>query len=232
MISVIIPTFNEAACIKKTVQALWNNDIHQCITEILIADGGSSDATCSEAQSEGVTTLLCPVKGRAAQMNYAASSAKGNILYFLHADTLPPVGFTNHIVTTLEQGHIAGCFMLAFDHSHWFLEANCWFTRFNFNYFRFGDQSLFIGKDAFMKCGGFSEKHIVLEDQEIIHRIKRLGKFSVVKIPVMTSARKYLDNGIFKTQGIFYLIYAMYKMRFPQRQLLSTYRKLMRQNKL
>jgi len=232
MISVIIPTYNEATHIAPTIQTLWRHDEAKLITEIIIADGGSTDGTIKYGLSEGVRVLSCPRKGRAAQMNHGAEAANGSILYFLHADTLPPAGFTTDIIAAVQREFLAGCFRLAFDHPHWFLKANCWFTRFDYNALRFGDQSLFIQKDRFFQCGGFCEKHIVMEDQEIIRRIRKKGKFTVMKKPVITSARKYLDNGIYKTQGIFYLIYAMYKLGFSQQHLVSTYRKLIRQDKL
>jgi rSAM/selenodomain-associated transferase 2 len=232
MISVIIPTYNEATHIAPTIQTLWRHNEANLITEIIIADGGSMDGTIEYGLSEGVRILSCPRKGRAAQMNHGAEAANSRILYFLHADTLPPSGFTTDIIAAVKSGFQAGCFRLAFDHPHWFLKANCWFTQFDFNYFRFGDQSLFIKKDLFIRCGGFCEKHIVMEDQEIIRRIHSMEKFTILKKPVITSARKYLDNGVYKTQSIFYLIYAMYKLGFSQQQLVNTYRKLIRQDKL
>jgi len=232
MISVIIPTYNEATHIAPTIQTLWRHNEANLITEIIIADGGSTDGTIEYGLSEGVRILSCPRKGRAAQMNHGAEAANSRILYFLHADTIPPVGFSNDILRAVQKGYNAGCYRLGFDHQHWFLRVHCWFTRFDFNCFRFGDQSLFIKKDIFSRCGGFCEKHMVLEDQEIMHRIRKKGKFIVIKKQVITSARKYLDNGIFKTQGIFYLIYAMYQLGFSQQRLLGTYRKLIRQDKL
>ena len=78
----------------------------------------------------------------------------------------------------IEKKYAGGCFRLAFDYQHWFLKTNCWFTRFDMNAIRFGDQSLFVRKDVFEKCGGFDEKLLMMEDQEIIHRIKKYGKFN------------------------------------------------------
>ncbi len=232
MISVIIPTFNEAAHIKATIEKLWEYDEGRLINEIIIADGGSADDTVVIANSIGLKAVISPKKGRSAQMNYGASLATENILYFLHADTIPPKNFTADILRAIENGYGAGCFMLSFDYDHWLLKANCWFTRFDIDAVRFGDQSLFVKKEIFKKAGGFDEKHIVLEDQHIIKQLKKVCRFTIVKKPMLTSARKYLENGIYKTKGTFYLIYFMYRVGFSQQKLVDTYRKLIKQNKV
>jgi GT2 family glycosyltransferase len=121
---------------------------------------------------------------------------------------------------------------LQFDRAHWFLKVNAWFTRFDYNAFRFGDQSLFVLKDVFIKAGGFNEKLIVMEDQEIIHRLKKYGKFNVMPQSVITSARKYIKNGIYKMQGIFFLIYVLYKIGTPQNKLTALYSRLIKQDKV
>jgi rSAM/selenodomain-associated transferase 2 len=232
MISVIIPVYNEESCIKATIDHLWEYDEDKLVKEIIIVDGGSTDKTLEKAMSEGVTVLSSPKKGRAAQMNFGASSARCEILYFLHADTVPPKGFSGDILRAYNKQSAAGCFMLSFDHDHWFLKANCWFTRFNVDSIRFGDQSLFVTKATFTETGSFCEKHMVLEDQDIIRRIKKTKRFVVIKRPVFTSARKYLENGVYKTQAIFFIIYFMYRLGFSQQKLVATYRKLIRQDKL
>ena len=154
MISVIIPTYNEEEQIRNTIRQLWANDHSNQIGEIIVSDGGSSDDTLAIARSEGVSALLSPKKGRSAQMNYGASRATQGILFFLHADTTPPADFTADISEAVLEGFDAGCYRLCFDHPHWFLRANCWFTRFDVNAFHYGDQSLFIKRDLFEKLNG------------------------------------------------------------------------------
>ncbi len=232
MISVIIPTFNEEEHITETIQKIVLADKAKLIKEIIIADGGSTDRTVANATSAGATVVTGSKKGRAAQMNFGASLSTSGILYFLHADTSPPDNFTNDITDAIEQGYGAGCFMLSFDHAHWFLQANCWFTQFDVDAIRFGDQSLFVTRNMFIKAGGFSEKLQVMEDQELISRLKKNTAFAIIKKPVLTSARKYLENGIYRTQGIFFLIYLLYRLGYSQRRLVTIYRKLIRQDKL
>ena len=231
MISVIIPTLNEGDHIGATIRYLRESDSPGFLTEIIVVDGGSSDNTIKESQEAGTHQMLISAKkGRSAQMNLGASHAKGDILYFLHADTLPPVSFSSDIAKAVKSGFQAGCFRLSFEHKHWFLKANCWFTRFDVDAFRFGDSSLFVSRDLFIRASGFSEKHLLLEDQEIIWRLKRFCHFVIIKKPVITSARKYLQNGIYKTQGIYFLIYLMYRLGVNQQKLGSTYRKLVKQD--
>jgi hypothetical protein len=84
----------------------------------------------------------------------------------------------------------------------------------------------------FKTINGFNETLIVMEDQEIIRRIEKYEPFKVIKKPVTTSARKYLDNGIYKTQFIFFYIWTLYYLGFSQETLVRTYRKLMYQDKV
>ena len=232
MISIIIPTFNEAVAIRATIRTLWAHDEGHLIEQIIVSDGGSTDGTVEAASAEGVVVIRSPRKGRSAQMNVGATQATGSLLYFLHADTVPPKGFTQDIAEAVQNGFFAGCYRLAFDYDHWFLNANCWFTRFDVDAVRFGDQSLFVTKKAFAAVGGFCEKHIVLEDQHLVKKLKQNVRFTVLKKPVHTSARKYRENGVYKTQGIFFLIYFLYRLGYPQQKLVSTYRRLIRQNKI
>ncbi|MGB8190737.1 MAG: TIGR04283 family arsenosugar biosynthesis glycosyltransferase [Chitinophagaceae bacterium] len=231
MISIIIPAYNETDQIAQTISRTREASGSQEI-EIIVADGGSSDSTLLLARAAGAMAFTSEKKGRAAQMNKGASMASGEILYFLHADSIPPKNFTGQIMEAINQGAVSGCFRLAFDHDHWFLKANAWFTRFNVNAIRFGDQSLFVKKEVFHKSGGFREDLIMMEDQEIIHRLKKHGKFSVMNDVVITSARKYLDNGIYRMQAIFFRIWALYYLGYSQEYLLTLHKKLIRKNKL
>ena len=231
MFSIIIPTYNEAGQIAQTIRKTRAaNGKHEA--EIIVVDGGSTDDTINIAQQCGASVVTNERKGRAAQMNKGASVAKHNILYFLHADSIPPNNFTTQILRAYKDGAKSGCFRLAFDYDHWFLKANAWFTRFNVNAVRFGDQSLFVTKNIFQKSGGFREDLLMMEDQEIIHRIKKHGRFKVMNDYVTTSARKYLDNGIYRLQAIFFRIWFLYYLHYPQERLLKLHRKLVRKYKL
>ena len=230
MVSVVIPTYNEANHIAQTIhkiRASGRRDV-----EIIVVDGGSTDATISVVRNAGVHALISNRKGRAVQMNKGAAVATGEVLYFLHADTVPPAGFVPQILDAHQKGAVGGCFRLSFDYDHWFLKAHAWFSRFNVNAIRFGDQSLFVSKKVFHECGGFREDLLVMEDHEIVQRLSKCGKFEVMNDTIVTSARKFLDNGIFRTMGAFYRIWILYYLGYPQERLVKSYRQWIKNPKL
>lgn len=232
MISIIIPTYNEETVIGKLITHLQNDEDGKNIVEIIVSDGGSKDATEQRVMATGVTFLKSQKKGRAAQMNAGAAIAKAPILYFLHADSFPPAGFTTAIMQKIREGYGSGCYRLQFDYNHWFLELNCWFTRFDVNAFRFGDQSLFVKREVFAQINGFDENLHVFEDQEIISRVRKYCRFKVLPDTIITAARKYHDNGVYRTQAIYFLLYFMYKFGYSQEHMINKYRSLIKQDKL
>lgn len=227
-ISILIPARNEAAQLPALLEFLLAAPGREHLREIILSDGQSSDNTVDIARSFGVRIVLNPCPGRALQMNSAAAVAGGDILYFLHADSLPPRDFIPQIIDKIGKGYDAGCFRLKFDHPHWFLRVNAWFTRFNVNAIRFGDQSLFIRKNLFDSIGGFREDLIIMEDQEIVYRIVKKGKFGIISDYVITSARKYRVNGVYRMQAIFFYLYFSYLFGQNQQKLIAKYRKHIR----
>ncbi|KAA9332303.1 glycosyltransferase [Hymenobacter busanensis] len=232
-VSIIIPTYQEAGCIGPLIHYLRQAGADTSDVEIIVADGQSTDGTATVAADAGARVVSCPQRGRATQMNHGAAQAQGQLLYFLHADTFPPAGFLAAIRAALGAGDYgSGCFRLRFDHPHWFLRLSAWFTRFPVELVRFGDQSLFVRREVFAQAGGFRTDMVLLEDQEIIPRLRRYGRFRLLPAPVVTSARKYLDNGIFRLQGIFLLLCVLYRLGVSQSKLRAVYRALVQQDKI
>ncbi|MGB5821403.1 MAG: TIGR04283 family arsenosugar biosynthesis glycosyltransferase [Saonia sp.] len=206
-ISVIVPVLNEEEHVGKLLTYLKKNvGSKKNIREVLIVDGGSLDHTVTIASNLGATVLLSK-KGRAKQMNYGARHAKGEILYFLHVDTLPPKNFDGFVLKATANGHNSGCFRMEFDSNHWMLKVFAWFTKMNHKICRGGDQSLFITKELFTKTKGFNEEYIIYEDNEFIGRLYKMTNFKVLPQRVQTSARKYEKNGLLRLQYHFGIIH-------------------------
>jgi rSAM/selenodomain-associated transferase 2 len=228
MISIIIPTVNNARQLNYLLGYLRRIPFVEYITEIIVSDGNSSDRTLEVAQSyDDVRIIQNPVENKAMQMNAGAKAATGTILYFLHPDTMPPRDFAYEIVNHYENGYVGGCFRLQYDHTHWLLRLNGWFTRFNLNLFRSGNQSLFVQRNLFNALGGFREDHVLLEEQELMRRITASGKFVVIPRYITSSAKKYVENGIFRLQWIYVYIYTLYTFGVSQSQLMRMYEYLL-----
>ncbi len=224
LISIIIPTYNEVGNISHLISAIRTSTIG-VEYEIIVADGGSTDGTLQEVLLSKAKLVKSSVKGRGAQLNYGAKSASGEILFFLHADSQPPINLLHHIQNAVEEGYDAGCFRLKFDSSNWFLRANAWLTRFNIDAVRFGDQGLFVTRELFEKTGGYRNDMVVLEDQEMVKRLRRFGaRFKVIPDYITTSARKYIDNGPVKLQFAFLLVWINHQRGKSQKELVRIYK--------
>ena len=225
MISIIIPVYNEANTIGKLLSHIIDNSYKENISEIIVIDGGSTDGTpeilasqinteykqSSIAKNSEKSTHLIrfinSAKGRSVQMNLGAKNATGTILYFLHADSLPPKKFDRLIINEIEKGNLAGCFKMKFDHSHWWLRLASWLTRFEWRACRGGDQSQFISRELFEEIGGFNEDFIIYEDNILINELYKRKQFVVIQEWITTSARLYEHKGIWNLQYHFWTIY-------------------------
>jgi rSAM/selenodomain-associated transferase 2 len=194
-VSVVVPTLNEAAVLGRTLEALPTG-----FAEVVVADGGSTDATVAIAREHGARVTASP-PGRGPQMNAGAAAAKGDVLLFLHADTVLPTDAPARIAAALaEAGAVAGAFRLGIDSSDPRLRliARAANLRTRLTGVPYGDQALFVRRDAFDAAGGFPDVPI-MEDVELGRRLKRLGRIVVVPARVRTSARRWEREGIVRT---------------------------------
>lgn len=208
MISIIIPILNEAKHIEKLLFHLIDNASLQNIQEIIVVDGGSTDGSQKIVEKLDLKVkLIHSKKGRAKQMNIGANVSKGDILYFLHADSFPPTRYDNYIIEEVRQNNQAGCFRLTFDNNHWWLRLASWLTQFSWRACRGGDQSQFITKALFEDIGGFDESFTIYEDNILINELYRRKQFVVINKKIKTSDRLYKRHGIWKLQYHFWAIY-------------------------
>ncbi|WKN40965.1 TIGR04283 family arsenosugar biosynthesis glycosyltransferase [Tunicatimonas pelagia] len=224
-ISVIIPTYNEAENIGGLVHHLLNNR-NRFLAEVIVCDGGSPDDTVAKAEAAGANVLHSPQKGRATQMNHAASQARGDVLYFVHADTLPPQNYLRNISNYVQQGYTSGSYRSHFEDEHPLLKINEFFTRFNWITCRGGDQTLFVTRCHFEQLGGYDEYYTVMEDFDFIRRSRKTGKFVVMPDATLISARKYRDNHYLRVNVANGIVFLMYRLGFSPGTLLNTYKKM------
>lgn len=222
-ISVIIPTFNEADNIRPLVEAVRTYG-GQAVTQILVIDGGSSDQTVALAQQAGATVRRSPASGRAAQMNYGASIATGEVLYFVHADVQLNPAFAADITEAVRAGYEAGCYRFRFNSDKPMLRFNSYGTRFEGLMSRGGDQTLFITRSLFDRLGGFNERYVIMEDFDIIVRIRQVARFRIIPKDVLVSARKYETNSWLRVQLANLTAFSMFFLKVSPQRIARTYK--------
>ena len=197
------------------------------IKEIVVVDGGSSDDTVNIARNFTVSVAVSPLKGRASQMNYGASLAAGDIFYFVHADTLPPIGFSEDIINSIQKGNSIGRFCTRFSSNNLMLKCNAFFTRFDLFVCYGGDQTLFIKRELFETLNGFDDSMRIMEDYDIVMRAKQKDKYGIILKDVLVSARKYETNNWWQVQKANFTIVQMFKKGASQEEMATKYKKML-----
>lgn len=226
-ISIIIPTLNEEGNIKRLVDYLQILPHQHFLQEIIISDGGSTDNTVVQAQKTGAKVLCAPTRGRAVQMNYGAAKAKGDILYFIHADVLPPETCLFDIVQAVKAGQYVGCFAYDFDSTSTLLKFNAFLTTFKWLASGGGDQTFYIPKQIFEELECFDESLPIMEDFDFVKRAKKKYPFHLLPQRVLVSARKYEHNHYLKVQLVNVLVFSLFRMGVSPYKLAKWYRDLL-----
>ncbi len=225
-ISIIIPTFNEAKDILLLIRYL-NKNSNDLVAEIIVSDGASNDETLLLAGSAGATTLSSPQKGRAAQMNYGASLATGDILYFVHADTVPPTSFATDIIKAVENGFDCGRYRTKFDSKKYLLHCNAFFTRFDWFICYGGDQTLFITKKLFDALQGFNATMAIMEEYDLTTRAKQIGRYKIFTKATLVSARKYSGRSWWQVLMANRKAVQLFKKGASQNKIVHTYKTML-----
>ncbi|MEL6922687.1 MAG: TIGR04283 family arsenosugar biosynthesis glycosyltransferase [Bacteroidota bacterium] len=224
--SVIIPTLNEAENITRLVHRLRDGGSDH-LTEVIVVDAGSADDTQHLAKAAGATVLCADCRSRARQMNLGAAAARGELLYFVHGDTLPPPDYMNNIQSALTDGYPIGCFRFRFNSNRSLLKINSFMTRFNRMFVRGGDQSLYVTREVFDQLGGYREDFIIMEEYDFIEKAQKNYPFRIIPNEVLVSARKYDHNSYLKVQIANATVFTMYRLGFSQQRLKATYRRML-----
>jgi rSAM/selenodomain-associated transferase 2 len=191
-VSIIIPTWNEAAGIAKAIRDLRAQKPH----EIIVVDGGSTDATVEQAKEADCVLFSQP--GRAFQMNAGASWASGDFLLFLHADCRLEAGALRAIERTLARPTIlAGCFSMRVEAGGWGFRSidACGTARVRWTGIVYGDQGLFMRRSDFPHLGGFPPIRF-MEDVFFSQKLARRGRIVVLPQKIYVSPRRWQKVGL------------------------------------
>lgn len=219
-ISIIIPTLNEEDFLQRTLAHLAV--LNPPPKEILIVDGGSQDHTLEIARQAGISPLVSEKAGRSIQMNLGAKAAKGDILCFVHADTLVPDDLALIIEKTLADPTIAGggfiSLMSGQDKTRWGVSLHNYLKTYYaplifrpqlfFKGLRilFGDQVIFCRRSDFWNCGGFDVQLPIMEDADLCIKLLEYGRIYLVDRVVQSSDRRVAKWGWLKANAIYFYI--------------------------
>jgi rSAM/selenodomain-associated transferase 2 len=223
---VIIPTLNEAKTIARVIDAVRAAD-----SQILVADGGSSDGTPAIAQAAGAAVIQAP-RGRAAQQNAAVRHALGRVLLFLHADTRLPADYPAQVFETLMDPAVAaGAFRFKtdWDRPGMRLIERAAHLRAMLFQLPYGDQGLFMPKTVFDRAGGFPLVPAA-EDLLLVRQLKKLGRIALARGAAVTSARRWRTIGIWRATLRNYLIAGGCLAGIDPRHLAPLYRSRLNRN--
>ena len=206
-LSIILPTLNEAPHLAATLAAARDDGVK----EIIVVDGGSTDTT-REVAAAHADLVISAARGRSVQMNAGAARATGDILLFLHADTLLPAGFAAAVQAACTAADVVGGrFDVALEPSSPLL----WLTetlinlRSRLSRLATGDQAIFVRRDAFVRLGGYAAIPL-MEDLELSRRLKRAGRIACLRTRVTTSSRRWCRDGVVRTILLMWTIRLLY----------------------
>ena len=220
-LSIIIPALNERTVIGPTLACLQaaRGRGH----EVILVDGGSSDGTPAQCAGR-VDRLLFSAGGRARQMNAGAARAQGDVLLFLHADTLAPDDLDRLIAAALSQGPGWGHFDVRLSGRQPLLRLveRLMNLRARVSGIATGDQGLFVPRDWFIRLGGFPDQPL-MEDIVFSKRLKRLGRPHCLRHRLLTSSRRWENHGVVRTVLKMWWLRAAFFLGVPATRLARLY---------
>jgi len=206
VLSIVVPTLDEESSIATTLQALA--PLRERGVEVILSDGGSRDATLDLAKPWVDAVLMAP-RGRALQMNAAAKMARGDVLLFLHADSLLPERADGLVAAVMTQGNRWGRFDIRISGRPRMLRivSAMMNLRSRWTGIATGDQAIFVRRDLFQQLGGFPDQPL-MEDVELSRRLNRIEKPACLRQRVTASGRRWESRGVWRT------IFLMWRLRW------------------
>lgn len=219
-LSIIIPVVDEAPTLGACIA-----NARSVADEVIVSDGGSSDGSPELAREAGARVVNGSA-GRGAQLNRGAAAADGDVLLFLHADTVLPKDSRVQIEGALAAGFDGGGSKIRFDAAGALLRFGAgWINRRTaLTKLPLGDQAQFITRTAFESLGGFRDWPI-LEDLDLMRRLKRSHRVAILDGPVVTSPRRFVKGGMLRTIAVNWLIWGLYLLGVSPQRLAALYRR-------
>lgn len=218
-ISTIVPIYNEEKILSSNFS--FFKSLAQRV-ELIFVDGQSTDRSCEIAGQ--CAKVLCGQKGRAVQMNQGGYAARGNLLLFLHADSVISQETLISIEKVAGTNFIGGCLTQRIDKEAFIyrlIEAQGNF-RAKFSKIFYGDQGIFVKKDAFFEVGGFPQAPI-MEDVLFTRDLRKIGETIVLPDKVFVSARRWEKKGVVRTTLLYNLIILLFKLGVPLKRIKLIY---------
>lgn len=205
-LSIVVPVLDEAGQIEATLAALA--PLRRRGVELIVVDGGSQDGTVALARAEADAVLDAP-RGRARQMNAGAAAARGEVLLFLHADTILPTEADRHVLRAVAGGRDWGRFDVRIAGRHPMLRVVAMLMnwRSRLTGIATGDQAIFVRRELFQRIGGFPDQPL-MEDIELSRRLRRVSAPACLPARATTSGRRWESRGVWRT------IFLMWRLRW------------------
>ncbi len=219
-LAIVVPTLNEERALRAYLARAGAE-----ADQLIVSDGGSTDATLDIARELGATIVSGP-PGRGVQLNRGAAAAPdADILLFLHADTVLPRGSGNAIRQAIERGAAGGAFFVRFDADRPLFRLGNQIVNLRTRLTKrpLGDQAQFVRRDVFEQLGGYRDWPI-LEDLDFAGRLNRAHGLALLPGPAVTAARRFIEGGITKTIATNWLIWLLFAFGVSPERLARWYR--------